>query len=117
MQQKPLQITDNCSFDQKGFNFFFFFLKKRSNCRDCRISHNYTHSVGVIFSRLIGESNGVGEDGADEDIGARKGDSDDDDDEEEDDEEEMDGSDSVRSQQLFLLFMLLSLSILTSLIM
>lgn len=72
--------------------------------------------MGVIFSRLIGESNGVGEDGADEDIGARKGDSDDDDDEE-DDEEEMDGSDSVRSQQLFLLFMLLSLSILTSLIM
>ena len=72
--------------------------------------------MGVIFSRLIGESNGVGEDGADEDIGVRKGDSDDDDDDE-DDEEEMDGSDSVRSQQLFLLFMLLSLSILTSLIM
>ena len=71
--------------------------------------------MGVIFSRLIGESKGVGEDGADEDIGVRKGDSDDDDDE--DDEEEMDGSDSVRSQQLFLLFMLLSLSILTSLIM
>ena len=115
MQQKPLQITDNCSFDQKGFKFFFF-LKRRSNCRDCRISHYYTHSVGVIFSRRIGESNGVGEDGADEDIGARKGDSDDEDDEE-DDEEEMDGSDSVRSQQLFLLFMLLSLSILTSLIM
>ena len=71
--------------------------------------------MGVIFSLLIGESKGVGEDGADEDIGVRKGDSDDDDDE--DDEEEMDGSDSVRSQQLFLLFMLLSLSILTSLIM
>lgn len=116
MQQKPLQITDNCSFDQKGFKFFFFHIKKKkSNCRDCRISHCYNHSVGVIFSRLTGESNGVGEDGADDDTGARKGDSDDDDDDE--DDEEMDGSDSVRSQQLFLLFMLLSLSILTSLTM
>ena len=29
MQQKPLQITDNCSFDQKGFKFFFFLKKKK----------------------------------------------------------------------------------------
>ena len=78
---------DNCSFDQKGFNFFFFLKRRRSNCRDCRISHYYNHSVGVIFNRLIGESSGVGEDGVDDDIGARKGDFDDDDDDEDDEEE------------------------------
>ena len=68
-------------------DLIFFFSKKRwSNCRDCKISHYYNHSVGVIFSCLIGESSGVGGDGANDDIGTRKGDSDDD---EEDDEDEI----------------------------
>jgi hypothetical protein len=52
--------------------------------------------VVVILSRLIGESKGVGIDGADDDdVGDRDGDSD----EEDDGDDEMDGSDELRSQQ------------------
>jgi hypothetical protein len=59
--------------------------------------------VVVILSRLIGESKGVGIDGADDDdVGDRDGDSDeedDGDDEMDGGDDEMDGSDELRSQQ------------------
>lgn len=122
MQQKPLQITGNCSLNPRLRKTIHpIKIKKKKNrienaagvpTRDTEHGNNIlSQSVVVILSRLIGESSKDGEDEGDDD-GDRDGDDDSAD-------EEMDGDDEATSEasDSFLLLILTppSLSLLPAL--